>query len=274
MFSRKGTSEPEQLKIEGTDLNLKVENEYFIADLTDVKATSENGLGAGQLAGLILKQFDNQLLERSHINMHWSPSFQREGQDYKTFGHMKEDSVLIEQGPYRLSIFRSGTVPGFDAIRLNVEYQFFAGLPYFSFTSEIIAEDSLEVILLRNDEMTMDSLFTHVRFPRPSGEIKTVPMYDGFSIESLGKDPIRDDADWLYFYNEHHSYAFGSIRLNYDNKNLDGRSSALYKEHTKITNASNGGRYWNRLLVHDQKTLVPRGSRYFEHPVLQAQFSY
>lgn len=264
VVSRKGTSQLEHLKIEGTDLNLKVENAYFIADLTNVKASSGNGLGSGQLAGLQLKQFDNQLLERTHINMHWSPNFQREGLDYKTFGHMKDDSVRIEQGPYRLSIFRSGYVPGYEAIRLNVEYQFYAGLPYFFFTSEMIAEDSVELILLRNDEMTMDSLFTHVVFPRPNGEILSVPMYDGYSVDSLAKDPIQDEVDWLYFYNEHENYAFGSIRLNYDTKNMDGGSSALYGEHTKISKASGGGRYWNRRLVHDHKTLVPKGSRYFE----------
>ena len=83
VVSGKGTSPLDSLKVEGIDFNLKVENEVFIADLTDVKATPENQLGSGQLAGLTLKQFDNQLLERTHINMHWSPNFQREGQNYK-----------------------------------------------------------------------------------------------------------------------------------------------------------------------------------------------
>lgn len=264
VFLQKGTSQLEHLKMGGVDLNLKVENAYFIADLTDTKATPENGLGQGQLAGLTLKQFGNQLLERTHINMHWSPNFQREGQDYKTFGHMKDDLVRIEPGPYRLNIAREGYVPGFEAIRLKVEYQFYAGLPYFTFTSEMIVEDSLELMLLRNDEMTMDSLFTHVVFPRPNGEILSLPLYDGYSVDSLAKDPIRDDADWLYFYNEHHNYAFGSIRLNYDNKNLEGEPSALFGQHTKVSNAVNGGRYWNRRLIHDHSTLVPKGCRYYE----------
>ena len=196
--------------------------------------------------------------------MHWAPNFQREGADYKTFGHMEDQEVTVERGPYQLKILRWGYVPGYEAIRLKVEYQFYAGLPYFLFSSEMIFEDSTELILLRNDEMTMDSLFTHVVYPDPNGIVLDVPMYDGYSVDSLARDPIPHDVDWLYFRNELHGYAYGSIRLEYDNRNLDGQPSALYGEHTKISRASGGGRYWNRRLVHDHLTLVPQGSRYFE----------
>ena len=255
----------EVLKYTGHDINMKIENTAFIADLTDIKATAENGLGSGQLAGLILKDFNDQLLQRGHINMHWAPNFQRDGLEYKTFGHMRHpDTLEVVKGPYIFSLHRSGSVPGYDEIEVSCMYQFYAGLPYFTFSSEILIKDDVELMLLRNDEMTMDSLFTHVTFLNPDGEVSTVDLYQGDGIEQLEKDPIPDDAKWLFFQNKNKQYAFGSIRLEYDNTNLSGSISPLYGEHTKITRSAGNGRYWNRRLINDHNTLIPSGSRYRE----------
>ncbi len=260
-----GTAElrNEILKYQGQDINIKIENSDFIADLTDVKATAENGLGSGQLAGLILKHFNNQLLQRTHINMHWAPNFQKEGLDYKTFGHIQNpDRLDVIKGPYTFSLYRSGSVDGYEEIRVNCMYQFYAGLPYFTFSSEILIKEDTELMLLRNDEMTMDSLFTHVTYLHSDGKGNTVGLYEGDAIDQLAEDPIHDDATWLYFYNQYKKYAFGSIRMEYDNTNLNGEPSPLYGEHTKITRSAGNGRYWNRRLINDHNTLLPAGSRY------------
>jgi hypothetical protein len=255
----------EQLTIKGTDSNITIENSYFIADLTDIKADPSNGLGAGQLAGLVLKQFNKQLLERSHINMHWAPNFQKEGLDYKTFGHIIDpDSLAVIKGPYSLSLFKSGSVEGYEGISVTCQYQFYAGLPYFIFSSEIKIKEDLELMLLRNDEMTMDSLFTHVMFSQPEGGVNILELYLEKDMTELENDPIRDDAPWLCFYNYELEYGFGSIRLEYDNTDVNGQPSTLYGEHTKITSSANNGRYWNRRLIHDHNTLIPQGNRYYE----------
>lgn len=255
----------EVLQYTGQGSNVKIENSDFIANLTDIKATAENGLGSGQLAGLILKNFNDQLLQRAHINMHWAPNFQREGLEYKTFGHIRHpDTLEVVKGPYNFSLYRSGSVRGYDEIQVSCTYQFYAGLPYFTFSSEILIKEDVELMLLRNDEMTMDSLFTHVTFLNPDGEVTTVDLYQGGGIEELEKDPIPDDTEWLFFQNKNKQYAFGSIRLEYDNTNLSGNISPLYEEHTKITRSSGNGRYWNRRLINDHNTLIPGGSRYRE----------
>ncbi len=262
-----GTAElqNEVLHYMGQDSNVKIENTDFIADLTDIKATAENGLGSGQLAGLILKDFNDQLIQRGHINMHWAPNFQREGLEYKTFGHIQHpDTLKMVKGPYKFSLYRSGSVSGYDEIRVSCMYHFYAGLPYFTFSSEVLIKEDVELMLLRNDEMTMDSLFTHVTFLNPDGEVATVDLYQGDGIEQLEKDPIPDDAVWLFFQNKNKQYAFGSIRLEYDNTNLSGNISPLYGEHTKITRSAGNGRYWNRRLINDHNTLIPGGSRYRE----------
>ena len=265
VISAKGPLHEKQLKIDGTRLNVNVENSYFIADLTDIKASPENGLGSGQLAGFVLKHFKNQLLQRSHINMHWAPNFQKEELLYKTFGHIKDpDSLFIKKGPYLTTIYKSGFVDDYNEIRITYKYQFYAGLPYFIFSSEMRMEEDIELFFLRNDEMTMDSLFTHVMFLHPDGEMNTIALYEGNKIEKLAEDPIRDDAFWVCFFHDELKYGFGSIRLEYDNANIDGQPSPLFEEHTKISISSNNGRYWNRRLIHDHMTNIPAGSRYYE----------
>ena len=262
-----GTSElkTEDLKYTGQDLNVKIENTDFIADLSNIKATDANGLGPGQLAGLILKDFNDQLIQRDHINMHWAPNFQKEGLEYKTFGHiLRPDTLEMIKGPYYFSLYRSGSVSGYEEIQVSCTYRFYAGLPYFTFSSEILVKEDVELMLLRNDEMTMDSLFTHVSYLNPDEAVTTVALYEGNGIEQLEKDPIPDDAKWLFFQNNNKKYAFGSIRLEYDNTNLSGGISPLYQEHTKITRSAGNGRYWNRRLINDHNTLIPAGSRYQE----------
>jgi hypothetical protein len=260
-----GMPHEEVITSSGRGFNIKIENSYYIADLTDIKATPTNGLGSGQLAGLVLKGFNNTLLERSHINMHWAPNFQKEGLEYKTFGHILEpDTTNIIKGPYAIYLYKSGYVEGYEGIRVTSQYQFYAGQPYFLFSSEIKMDDDIELWLLRNDEMTMDSLFTHVIFPAPDGELQSIELYDLKAMEALAEEPIKDDASWLGFYHKDLNYGFGSIRLAYDNTSLQGLISPLFGEHTKITPSANNGRYWNRRLVNDQNMMIPSGSRYIE----------
>ena len=255
----------EKLTVSGDDLALKVENSYFIADLTAIKATADNGIQPGQLAGLVLKQFNNQLLERGHIAMHWAPSFQKGESGYKTMAHLRPDSFYVSrEGPYQASIFRRGYVTGYEEILVNGTYKFFAGLPYFTFSSAMKIEKNVELTLLRNNEMTMDSLFTHLVFPDANGTVREFSLYDPQTPEMLDKDRIPDDVAWICFYHADHQYAFGSIKLKYDNTNLSGGQSPTFQKHTKISRASNGGRYWDRRLIHLQETLVPKGSRYSE----------
>jgi len=264
-ISNEGKLHNEILMIEGSSSNIKIENSHFIADLTDVKATQQNGLVSGQLAGLVLKRFNNKLLERGHINMHWAPNFQKEDLEYKNFGHIiNPDTSSILQGPYKTTIFKSGYVEEYPEILVSCTYEFFAGLPYFIFSSEIQMDEDIELMLLRNDEMTMDSLFTHVMYMHQDGETGATALYNDQEFKELEQDPIHDDATWLFFYNDVLNYGFGSIRIAYDNTNIYGEPSPLYKQHTKITHSSGNGRYWNRRLVHDHNMYIPQGSRYTE----------
>ncbi len=261
------------LKVEGKGMELIIENEHYIANLTSEKATTENGLGSGQLTSLTVKNYSGQKLQRSHINMHWAPNFQKEGLDYKTIGHISEfDSLFVDQGTYLVTTYRSGKVKGYEEIQVEGGYQFYAGLPYFIFSSKMTMLDSVVLTMLRNDEMTMDSLFTHAMFPLPDGGVKIVNLYDDppltphYSIKELRKTPVDANTDWFCFYNDSMKYGFGSIRIQYDNTNLDSEESPMLNPETRITSSKKGGRYWDRrfFFVKEGDLQVPKGSRYAE----------
>ena len=120
----------------------------------------------------------------------------------------------------------------------------------------------LWLFLLRNDEMTMDSLFTNVAFCDAAGQITDLKFSERYDI--LEKNHISDNAPWLCFYNADKGYAYGSIRLKYDNTNEQGLESPVYQTYTKISDGAGGGKYWNRRLINEHDTFVPAGSRYVE----------
>jgi hypothetical protein len=252
------------LDISGKDMAIKIENEFFIADFGTTEAKIKAGLFPGQLAGIFVKNRE-VLLKRGHLNMHWAPNFQKEGLNYKTIGHVPDTNAIISQkNDYILEITKAGNVENYEEIDLYGRYNFFAGLPYFEYTSTMSFNKDTELVLLRNDEMTIDSLFTHLVYPDPLGEVSFLPLYDQVKFDSLTKAPLSDAINWVGFINKPLKYGLISLRLDYDNSNLDGIESPLYQAHTKISSSSGNGRYWNRRLIHEHKTLVTKGSKYYE----------
>ncbi len=256
------------LRVFGDTLDVIVENKYFSASLKEYMGFKQERLGAGHLGNIILKEFDNLILERKNPNLkiHWSPNFGKEDLSYRTMAHMisVDSSFTSTKGPFYFKLFRRGCIKGYEKILLMGAYEFYAGLPYFIFSSDMLFTNSDTLNLLRNDEMTMDSLFTHVVFPRPNGKTVYLPLYNEDAMTYLEEQLIADDAPWLFFYNAHESYAFGSMRLHYDNKNIYGKDSPTENRHTKITASINSGRYWNRRLINSKNTFIPKGSKYSE----------
>ena len=254
--------------VQGSHLDLIVENKHYIASLKEYIGHKHQKFGSGHLGSLTLREFDDVVLARKNPNLkiHWAPNFSKEYLNYKTMAHLNSpDSVFVStKGPFYFSLFRSGRIEGYEKILLKGKYKFYAGLPYLIFESEILFTEDDSLNLLRNDEMTMDSLFTHLAFPKAGGTTIHLPLYDESTITYLDENPIPDDSPWLFFYNKYKSFAFGSIRLHYDNRNIHGDDSPTDNKHTKITASANNGRYWNRRLIHSKNTFVPKGSKYTE----------
>lgn len=261
------TNPATDLQAHGDALELRVENEFYLADLTSSTSSEGKSHRSGQLRELFIKTGFNQLLSRGENRMHWAPNFQRAGaEEYSTIAGWESPRLAtLEKGPYLIQTKRQDVAPDHPEILLSAAYKFYAHQPYFKFVSTMAITSEISLVLLRNDEMTMDSLFTHVAFQRPSGEVIDLPLAERYAV--LERQPLEHEAPWLCFYHREKGYAFGSIRLREDNTNSFGSPSPTFEPHTRISDGANGGKYWNRRLVNERATVLPRGSRYAEENV-------
>ncbi|KAA0224603.1 hypothetical protein EDS67_22870 [candidate division KSB1 bacterium] len=251
------------LLLEGKGTELRIANKFYVADLRRSERAEPQSHASGQIRELLIEEF-NQLLTNAEDRLHWAPNFKRPGMEYyTTIAHWNEPRVqAIDNGGYLIQTRRQDLAPGHPEILLTAVYSFYAEVPYFEFYSSMEVTEDLWLELLRNDEMTMDSMFTHLAFQRPEGEIVDVPFSERY--EMLQQRPIENEAPWLCFYHAEKQYAFGSIRLQYDLTNALGEPSPTYQAHTQIGEWLGGIKYWNRRLIHDHLTFVPKGSRYVE----------
>lgn len=251
------------LKLTGNGFDLQVENAFYKADLARVSEPEPKSHDSGQIRELVIKMGFDQLLTNGEDRVHWAPNFKRpELEYYTTIAHWESPKYYTKDtGPYLIQTRRQDLAPGHPEILLTAVYRFYAKVPYFKFYSSMSMVDDVWLELLRNDEMTMDSMFTNLAFQRQDGEVVDVEIEKRQAL--LADQPIEDDAQWLCFYHAEKGFAFGTIRLKYDNRNDFGAASPTYEPHTQIGQWLDR-RYWNRRLIHDHLTFVPSGSRYSE----------
>ncbi len=255
--------ENSDLTVEGEGTELIVSNSFYSADLTRSDEEEPKSHPSGQIRELLIKMGFDQLLTNGEDRIHWAPNFKRpELEYYTTIAHWENPKInRCDAGLYLVRTVRQDSAPAHPEILLTAVYKFYANVPYFRFYSSMEMKQDVWLELLRNDEMTMDSMFTHLAFQRPDGEVADVEIEKRHAL--LKTDPIDDDAPWLCFYHINKGFAFGTIRLKYDNTNEFGGPSPTFQPHTQIGQWLNR-RYWNRRLIHDHLTFVPKGSRYVE----------
>jgi hypothetical protein len=252
------------LVLSGIGYDRIIENGYYRVDLSKSEMAEPKSHDSGQIRELLIKMGYNQLLTNVEDRVHWAPNFKKpELEWYTTIAHWDSPAVYdLQNGPYMVQTIRQDLAPDHPEIFLTAVYQFYENMPYFKFYSKMQMVENVWLELLRNDEMTMDSMFTHLAFQRPEGTIIDVAFENRAHI--LQNRPIENDSPWICFYNEEKGFAFGSIRIRYDNVNQFGQPSPVYQPHTQIGEWLGGIKYWNRRLIHDQLTFVPKGSRYIE----------
>lgn len=252
------------LGMQGEGLGLIIENDFYRADLTKNKDVEPQSHDSGQIRELTIKMGFNHLVTNVEDRVHWAPNFDRPQIEwYTTIAHWSFPKIYqVEKGPYQIRTIRQDKAPDHPEILLSATYNFYDGLPYFKFYSEMEMKEGLWLQLLRNDEMAMDSMFTHLAFERPNGELVDLPFTEMHPL--IDDYPIENDSPWLCFYNKDKGFAFGSIRIFYDNRDVFGNESILYEPHTQIGEWLKGIKYWNRRLIHNHLTYVPRGNNYRE----------
>ena len=259
-----GTVPESGLTWRGEGMVRVVENDFYEAFLSQRAEDPPGTNTSGQLREMRIKLGFDHMLENEDDHLHWAPNFERpEVPWYTTISAWKNPrEYRVDAGPYLFRTTRRDTAPDHPEIRLTAVYDFLAGVPWFRFFSEMEFERDIPLELLRNDEMTMDSMFTDLGFQRPDGEVVDVAFTERYDL--LKAAPIENEAPWLCFYNRDHGYAFGSIRVDYDNTNIYGKPSPTREPHTQIGEWLQGVTYRNRRLIHKDMMTVPAGSRYRE----------
>ncbi|MBN1292861.1 MAG: hypothetical protein JXB48_13555 [Candidatus Latescibacteria bacterium] len=277
------------LNISGDGVSYTIENEFFQMK-TDDKS--------GQIDTISLKFSGNPSFSFKSGNMHWNPDFMYVPEDFPTtwfkwfYAHNFENPpYTLESGPVFFSIRRSQLVPGQDIAFMDVYYRFYPGIPYFFMESTIEVKKRCHTLAIRNDEIAFGSEdFTHAGWRNKTpdmieshvGEIGSVDIYNAArSGNHILGSALPPNIAWISMCHIDKGYGVGSIRLDWENKNvLTGEPSPLYNSHTVISE-HNGGLYWFRSLVYplrddydalgwdaddwrDACVDIPEGASYYE----------
>lgn len=249
-------ADADKLRIEKTDrVGREIENEYFIADLSH-RTIQDKEEDSGTLRGLTYKKFGVTLL-RTRNRMHWAPNLQRVGvQGYKGIGTWHPVQEFREEQRGEIYIHRrAGYLADYPEVKIEAEYQFFAGVPYFLFWSRLTVEKPLVVTLLRNNEMTMDQFFTHLAWPGRDGRQHITTFDERKPL--LEKEPIAADAPWLAFLNLDKGYGYGFVMLDYE-------ATRSANPDIGISDGAENGKYWSRHIIVRAPTQLEPGDRFEE----------
>lgn len=246
------------LRVTLTDpVGCTVENEFFLADLSK-QIVDGREQDSGTLRALTLK-FAGVRLERRHpIRMHWAPSFQRAGSKSYTsiaaWGPVQK--FTRDVSPSAFVFRRQGYQADYPEIHLDASYRFLPGVPYFLFRSVMTIERPIEIFWLRNQEMTMNDLFTHAAWPTRDGSPRIAAFAERH--ETLRASPIPVDTPWMCFVNLEKGYGYGAVVLDY-------KATTTVNPITSINDGADNGKYWDRRLVDQVNTRLRPGDRYEEH---------
>lgn len=244
------------LRIEKTDrVGRKVENEFYLADLSH-RTIQGNDEDSGTIRALTFKPFGVTLL-RTTNRMHWAPNLQREGaRGYKGIGTWHPVQAFREESKGDTYVhYREGHLADYPEVKIEAEYRFLDGVPYFLFWSRMTVEKPLTTVLLRNNEMTMDPFFTHVAWPTSDGR-RHLSTFDA-RTPLIEKDPIAVDAPWVAFVNLDKGYGYGFVKLDYSATRT--RNAA-----TAISDGAGNGKYWSRVIISRDPTPLEPGDKFEE----------
>lgn len=224
------------LNVTGEGYGLDIENEYFTAQLS--KQT-------GQLARMILKR-EHGLEIYSGGQGHGEPAGIDWAHDYVTEeGFQKLRISLwdecpdfeVVRGPICTIIRRWGfpyspVHPLFSPARMNmdIEYRFYAGLPYFHKFGHMTAVQQFEPAALRDDEWVITGQsFTDMMWMGPDGKVRLGEVPEAFKNQLWGIGFYNKDTQdsFVGLFLEHHAEGLPELVHN-------GSPQLYYKWHGQI----------------------------------------
>lgn len=242
------------LKVSGEGYGLDIENEYFTAILS--KQT-------GQLARMILKR-EHGLEIYSGGQGHGEPAGIDWAHDYVSDEGIQKMRISlwdecpdfeVVKGPICTIVRRWGfpyspVHPLFSPSRMimDIEYRFYAGLPYFHKFGHMTAVKQFSPAALRDDEWVITGQsFTDMLWMGPDEKLKTGPVPADMSEKLWGIGFFNKDTkdSFFGFFLEHYAEGLGAELIQNGSPNL------YYKWH---------GQIWSRYPVPKTIKTIPKGA--------------
>lgn len=227
---------PTDLQTRGEGFSLDIENEYFKASLSRQM---------GQLERMTIKR-EHGLELYAGGEGHGEPPGIDWAHDYATAGHFQKLRITlwetcpdyeVVRGPLATIVRRWGfphspVHPVFSPSRLHVdiEYRFYAGLPWFHKSGTMQATKDFEAAALRDDEWVFSGQsFTEILWMGPDGKLRTGNV-----------DPAQRDNLWAVgFANPDSKDSFAALFLEHQAEGLpelkhSGSPTMFYRWHGQV----------------------------------------
>jgi len=227
------------LRIQGELPGLTIDNDYLNVVLHP---------NSGHIDEITLKSKANHpLFHRMETNgaIHWNPGIYVPPRAWTHTADWKHDQKMYSiSGPVLATGEFWGNLRNMPEVDASVRYDFYPGVPYFFATTDMMVNETLHTLALRNAEIVFKrELMTHAAWYDVIRD--RVMTYDVLKMADLTDLKMEADVPWITFYNEQTGIGFAGINLEYANASLESRTSLL-NPYFYIT----GGPwiYWTRAL--------------------------
>ena len=183
--------------------------------------------------------------------IHWNPDFRNQLR-YRMTNWPEPPNIEVVRGELCTVVKRWGypvcpTWPARDqtAVRLEVTYEFFDGLPWFLMSSSLHVEEEADILVVRNDEWLFRQAFSHSLVMDAGGPIRTAPADGDVSVET--------NPAVVGFFDEDNGDAFVSLRLAYDARGFPG---AYDPKLLSMGTTAYGNQIWARDVFHVPSEMV------------------
>lgn len=250
------------LHVQGEAPGLQIDNDQLTATLN---------ANSGHLDQVTLKSLPQApLYHRMETNgaIHWNPDVYPPPRPWThTSDWAPPANVRSLAGPVMVKSEVWGPMPEVPEVDASVRYEFFPGVPYFTSSTTMRINQTINCLALRNAEVVFKrELITHASWYDVLRD--SVVTYDVRNMADLTDLKMEADVPWITFYNEETHIGFAGIQLEYANTGLES-DPRLLNPYFYIT--AGPWIYWARGLSHpylssNMQQVVPalKGSMFSE----------
>lgn len=212
------------------DSNLKVQGEMPGVNVDNGKISIALHPKSGHFDQLTLKtKPEFPLFHRMETNgaIHWNPEIYSPPKPWThTADWNPPQNVNLISGPVTAITELWGSLRDIPEVDASVRYQFYPDVPYFTSSTSLRINETMNCIALRNGEIVFKrELMTHAAW---YDVIRNkVITYDVTDMPDLTDLKMEADVPWITFYNEKEKIGFAGIQLDYSNSGLESRERLL-----------------------------------------------